>query len=135
MLAERLHIFEEGTETRFTRLFEIFHDICIAKLMCFGVAEKYMTLEEIPMTKVLTTNEYIANTIGAIMKIQPSFICVSPEVQLMLVDIPQEYGSQMYCMQTVSNWPGLEDDESCCQLWEMEPGVTMDHINKLWNEN
>lgn len=135
MLAERLHIFEEGTESRFIRLFEIFHDICIAKLMCFGVAEKYMTLEDIPMTKVLTTTEYIANTIGAIMEIKPSFICVSPDIQLLLVDIPQDYGSQMYCMQTVSEWPGLEKDESCCQLWEMQPGVNMDHINRLWNED
>ena len=134
MLAECVHIFEEGTEDKFIKLFEIFHDVCVAKLMCFGPAVDGMTLEQIPMTKVLTTEEYIANTIGAFMNIKPCFLAVADDIELLMCDIPQKYGSQMYCIQKVKSWPGLEQDEFCCQLWELEPGVTMDHINRLWNE-
>ena len=134
MLAECTHIFEEGTDERFMSRFDIFHDICVAKMVCFGKATKGMTLEEIPMSKVLTTTEYIANVVGAFMNIKPCFLCRGPGVDLIMVETPTKYGTQMYCLQLVEEWPGLSSDQYCCQIWECEPGVTMDHINRLWNE-
>lgn len=134
MLADCIHIFEEGTEERFISRFDIFHDICVSKMLCFGKAKRGMRLEEIPMIKILTDTKYLENVVGAFMNIKPCFLCQGPGITMLMIDAPQEYGSQMYCIQCVDSWPGLPDDHYCCQIWEMEPGVTMDHINRLWNE-
>lgn len=126
-------IFDDDTNHLFSKLLDIFHEVCVDDLLCFGKVVENTSISNTQMSYVNDDKPGLEQIFQTITKTPADLLIVAPTAELALVYMsPENTRKRYYCLQVVKDF--FPTGEDCCQVWEVNKHVTNGHLTKLWND-